>query len=186
MIESAYEIAKQAAVPIPCSDPFCILTSYHEKHKHKYRCPCKPCTGKRSRRKGHTAQNKAFKTIGATEAFRGQMTNEELWSGPDWAPGLRFEIKSGASIPKWLTNAISQVTTAHGDDVRPALIIKPKGTSTYWVVIKLDDLKTECEELVRQQPGELTDERISAVQAKIHSVRAILDSAEKALTRRDC
>jgi hypothetical protein len=172
--------------PICSADFLCIIADEHVKHKHKRGCPCPSCRGRRNRRSGKRAQAGAYRQAGGVEAFRDAVTNEETWSAFDWAPGVRWEAKSGSSIPKWLTNAIEQVRSAHGDSIRPALIIKPKGTSVFWVVIKLEDLEAECRELASAAPGTLTDERIEFMQAKIHAMRAILDSTEKALCRRSC
>lgn len=173
---------------ISCPDPLCTLTGYHAKHRHVRGCSCRSCIGRRSRRKGHAAQNKAFHAVGGTEAFRGQMTDEELWHGPPFAPGIRFEVKSGGSVPKWVVNAIQQVRNGRSEDVRPALIIKPKGTSQYWVLMRLEDLEAECRELMQAavtSPELITDERVMEVQNKLHAMRALLDAAEARLCGRD-
>lgn len=171
--------------PLGCPDPLCIVIGLHTKHSHKRGCKCRPCIGRRSRRSGKRAQNIAYTNAGGVEAFRNAVSNEETWSAFSWCPGMRWEVKSGASVPKWVTSAISQVVSAgHGDDVRPALIIKPKGTSTHWVLMKLEDLEAECRELVQTvvaSPISITDERVAAVQNKLHTIRAEVDAAEKCL-----
>lgn len=180
-------------VPTGCSDPLCVIFESHTKHKHKRGCNCSSCRGRRNRRSGKRAQNVAYRNAGGVEAFRNAVSNEETWSAFSWCPGMRWEVKSGASIPKWVTSAISQVLSAgHGDDIRPALIIKPKGTSTHWVLMKLKDLEAECRELVQTvvaSPASInesvnesiTDERMSAVQNRLHTIRAEVDAAEKCL-----
>lgn len=177
-------------VSICLKDTLCILVSEHNgKCKHKRMCSCRSCIGRRNRRSGKKAQHMAFKTMGGIEEFPGQSNEEERWSGFDFLPNVRWEIKSGgSSVPKWVVNAIQQVYNGHGDGIRPALIIKPKGTSTYWVLMKLEDLEAECRELVRAvtvSPELITDERVAAVQSKLHAMRALLDSAENHLCGRD-
>lgn len=175
----------------PClGDRLCMLETGHSgRHRHKRGCKCRSCVGRRSRRSGRTVQNKVFRDGGGVEAFPGAHLNEETWQGFEWAPGVRFEVKSGASVPKWVTNAIGQVQAGHGDGVRAGLIIKPKGTSQNWVVMRLDDLESECRELM-QRDGEMANDpemrdriRIT-VQSHLHAARRELEAAEQSLCSR--
>lgn len=129
------------------SDSRCRLDDGHEgRCRHPRGCKCRPCTGRRARRSGKRAQAAAFHAIEPGEAFDGSMRDEEGWLSPPWAPSVRFEVKSGRMVPAWIINALGQVRAA---GARAALVVKPKGSTELWVVMRLADFRAQCEDLQR-------------------------------------
>lgn len=110
---------------------------------HPRGCKCPSCVGRRNRRKGAEKQRQARKALGIQPRFHAEGSNEERWSESPHLPGMRFEVKSGGQISKWLIAAIAQVEASRsfvGTMFRPAVVLAPPGTSKQYVVIEMNDL----------------------------------------------
>ena len=110
---------------------------------HPRGCKCPSCVGRRNRRKGQEKQRQARKALGIQPKFHGQAANEEAWNESPYLPGMRFEVKAGGQISKWLIAAIAQVEASRsfvGTMFKPAVVLAPQGTSKQYVVIGMDDL----------------------------------------------
>lgn len=94
-----------------------------------YKEPCRSCLGRRNRRKGLRAQQKARKALNIpTSKWAAKNTNEETWDDPYW----RNEVKSGGQINP-VANAFmkaekqSEASRAIGDNRPFRLITNPTG-----------------------------------------------------------
>lgn len=89
------------------------------------------------------AQRLVMNILRIQPKYRGQRANEESWPESLLLPGLRWEVKFGAQIPKWLTEAISQVEAGRpgmSSLFKPAVAIVPSDYSTPYAVVALEDL----------------------------------------------
>jgi hypothetical protein len=83
---------------------------------HGRGCPCKPCQGRRNRRKGQVKQRVARKALGVPDAkYASQLGHEENWRG-----AVRCEVKSGQQIKALVTRFLqaelqSEMSRAKGD-----------------------------------------------------------------------
>lgn len=118
--------------------------------------PCASCRGRKNQSAGRRKQRDAQKGLEAVTGvrvarFRGQMSNEENWSGLP----LRVEVKSGAQVsPIWTRYAAAeaQANAAHAiGDPRPfCLIAMGQRTTDGLVVVRLSQLARFAEALVNQ------------------------------------
>jgi hypothetical protein len=141
---------------------------------HPRGCDCKRCTGRRNRRKGLERQRVARKTLGITPQFHGQASNEEQWNESKDLPGIRFEVKSGKSLPVYFLNAIAQVEASRpyvGSMFKPAVVLSPSGTSKQYLVIELGDITNLSRSWQEVGKG-------YAIKNALHRARAALNEIE--------
>lgn len=127
--------------PCPCPDTSCDERGHKLKRNgHAVGCRCRPCLGKRNRRKGQAAQAKGHRALGGQGFTPG---NEESVGGYDVR--VQIEWKTGKQIPasflkflglEWTRRALEQAERAVrvGDGAKPAigLVIGSK----VWLLVK--------------------------------------------------
>lgn len=105
--------------------------------------PCRPCLGRRNRRKGLAKQRKARKALGVPDSrFHGQLGNEENWRGI-----FRAEVKAGQQVKAMTTRFLmaekqSDANKAIGDSRPFAFVAMPDGTSDGLVCVRLSVWRT--------------------------------------------
>lgn len=125
--------------PCPCLVCYQIGTKL-TKYGHLIGCTCRPCLGRRSRRKGQKAQAKMHRRLGG-EGFT--PTHEEAARPYEVTVTVMPESKTGSQVPasfdrfigtEWFRRALDQSTRATpvGTGVRPAIVIRGD-----WVVIDI-------------------------------------------------
>lgn len=112
-----------------------------EGEKHPRNCPCKPCLGRRSRRKGKDKQNAARKRLGVPKTRNAsQSSNEE-----NWRHYFRVEVKAGAQVGPVATKFLAMEKQADQNkaqgDPRPFLgVAMPDGWGNEGIVlVRLSD-----------------------------------------------
>lgn len=113
-----------------------------EEGPHTRGCPCRPCIGRRSRRKGKEAQRRVLKRLAEAEGtqarFWSQFSHEESASLARW----QVEVKKGRSIPVFLARAFAQARSARaiGTGRKVLVVLEPEGTREAIACLSLVDL----------------------------------------------
>jgi len=100
--------------------------------------PCRPCLGRRNRRKGMAKQRVARKALGVPDTrFHGQLANEENWRGI-----FRGEVKAGQQVKAMTTRFLaaekqSDQNKAIGDTRPFAFVAMPDGSTDGLVCVRL-------------------------------------------------
>lgn len=106
-------------------------------------------------RTGRRLQLEAARRLGVKTKYRSQLGNEESWVESPHIPGVRFEVKSGKQIPKFLTDAMDQVqsTRSIGSLWKPGVLLWPTDGGRVHAVLDLDDLLQLCTSLAEVGMG---------------------------------
>lgn len=120
--------------------------------KHPRGCVCKPCIGRRSRRKGLRKQNEARKALGVPKTRNAsQSSNEE-----NWRHVFRWEVKSGRMAGPSATQFLAAEKQAEQNkvlgDTRPCgVVFMPDGWgSEGLVVVRLSTWRTHLAPLLER------------------------------------
>lgn len=136
---------RHAVTAGPCEcDPGCGLEgplgrADRAGRRHVRGCPCRPCVGRRNRRKGQRKQSAARRLLGIEPVGRGA-DHEENWRG-----AVRCEVKAGRQVAGvWsryvAMRAQSDAALVEGD-VRPFVgVAMPDGVSVGVVLVRTDDV----------------------------------------------
>jgi hypothetical protein len=140
--------------PCPCG---CEVVAWKlsVKSGHVVGCKCRPCTGRRSRKKGQAAQHRTWKALGGEGPTP---LHEE--STPEQEIKVRPEVKSGGQVPKsfhafiateWFRRAMTQARNGAriGTGVKPSVSIDGR-----WLIIDLRGVARGMEDAVEPGVGE--------------------------------
>jgi hypothetical protein len=108
---------------------------------------------------GRTLQLEAARRLDVKPKYRSKLGNEETWIESPHIPGVRWEVKSGKQVPKFLTDAMDQVqsTRSIGSLWKPAVLLWPNDGGRVHAVLDLDDLLQLCKSLSEVGRGHVID-----------------------------
>lgn len=126
-------------IECPCG---CTVIGKEQRTGHARGCSCRPCIGRRNRRKGHAGQAKMHRALGGVG-----FTPHDEESGRTYSVEVQVEAKVGDQIPRtfvafsetdWLRRALSQAERAipAGVQAFPAVYCQPSGGGR-WLIVKL-------------------------------------------------
>jgi len=121
---------------------------------YKGKCTCRPCMGRRNRRKGQVKQRAVRKVLNLkAEKWSGRTGNEETWN----ASNLRFEVKSGKQVQPVATRYVaarnqSDAARSMGDH-RPFVFVAAPDGSSPLVVVRADELPEVVAAFVEEWSG---------------------------------
>jgi hypothetical protein len=126
-----------------CGLEGCRGSKLSSKTGHVVGCVCRPCLGRRNRKKGHRAQATAHRKLGGTG-----FTPHDEESGRTYSVEVQAEVKAGSQIPRsfvafsgldWTRRAFSQAERAIpvGVQAYPAVYLQLPERKGHYLVVKV-------------------------------------------------